>query len=686
VGSTNWSARFTREYLPIRNGQPLRFAIDAVGGYRITVDGALVLDAWDGQASGRRVQSYTPTRTGTAPLVIEYWEGGSGSRLREAHWSCAFNSQPALVPPQRPQHATNPFSATLTTALCGNYQELKILVDGQVAATCDAWINSCTYNNPNGFAEGRAQVSLTGVVSMVSGPPATVTTNYVFATCTDGVRNGDEVETDVGGSCPERVLTLTGSPNFSSNTLLAEVDTFLDMRATAYVTNRATGAQPHKINYSWRLFAGHDTALVRLHLKKFNMGTATLVVERGDQGDSQTLTGTGPADGYTKWFTGGLVRWTLNTGARGVLFPRDPGFEIDFLEVKRLKSAGVLTAIDLEETNREWIGAMASGETHVFQIEIPANSADDAGGIDVYTQASGLTLETHLVRGTDLTPFLAQISNGRPITGTSIVASNTGPAAANGSRIINRKLPAGTYSVIVRATPGGRGTYTLMVNRVARVYRDVEVEMDWAEGDKDWSMRLCQMKALLGLAAERLYAATDGFIRFESFVYREATWYDATDIYFLNEDVRARAWDLLVASWIRMGKNHLNFFTECGSTTNDGMDKNGAATLVHEWGHYEIGLGDEYRDLLDASGQLPSFSLCPYSLMANSGRREFCSQMNHNPNNGASFTIQDEDSTWKSIREYLDDGIPAGVLDRTPNQHQFDNSAVRSLVQIKKED
>lgn len=55
----------------------------------------------------------------------------------------------------------------------------------------------------------------------------------------------------------------------------------------------------------------------------------------------------------------------------------------------------------------------------------------------------------------------------------------------------------------------------------------------------------------------------------------------------------------------------------------------GGRVLVHEWGHWDYGMPDEYRRTNSSGGENADIPLDPNSIMGNSRRYEFCSDLNH---------------------------------------------------------
>jgi hypothetical protein len=94
---------------------------------------------------------------------------------------------------------------------------------------------------------------------------------------------------------------------------------------------------------------------------------------------------------------------------------------------------------------------------------------------------------------------------------------------------------------------------------------------------------------------------------------------------------------------IRVGRG---LWSKNARTTIPWDDRRGYATLVHEWGHYALGLKDQYLTLEASSGYVtPDRSLVKDTIMANLDKSELLSPRPNRQDAG-------EDSEWEALRRH----------------------------------
>jgi hypothetical protein len=448
---------------------------------------------------------------------------------------------------------------------------------------------------------------------------------------------------------------------FDSRRLLENITTTIDPKAKDAV--KQTGQLPHKVNHQWRFFAGPDALMVRLHFSKFKLGDASLKILNGAGTVVHTFSGNGPADGWTPWISATAVSWKLDT--KTVVFADGTyGFAIDKIEVSRFKTSSSNTAMNLGATNREWYGALSPGKDHYFVVNI-----GQSGRHDFYLEGfGGKSLSFYVASGTTL-PQPASTASAWKREGSAV------------SKVLaDKTLSPGTYTILVRNVGATPASYVFMVNRVVAVF-DLEIELDgWKLTDAQWAQRRCMIEKMFRIASERLYSATDGYMRYgKVYYFRQSYWNNDVDAVIKPDEVRASAMFYQIGH-IKLGANHLNYYAKDCTGTDMTPKRNGGSTFVHEWGHYDFENWDEYRDV---DGK--SYRLCPHSLMGDSdGRYEYCTAFTHNYNTGNfgwAFSQRDN-SCWSDIRSDYG-GIPSSIESRSPNPHVFEGTAIGSLVQFR---
>lgn len=154
---------------------------------------------------------------------------------------------------------------------------------------------------------------------------------------------------------------------------------------------------------------------------------------------------------------------------------------------------------------------------------------------------------------------------------------------------------------------------------------------DYLEPRADFDRRI---RESLAIASAVSLDATSGQMRFRSAeLHRQSDPFRDSDIHFSAcgsvTDPACRA---------NAGPFHIDMFT---ADLADPVQ--GGATLVHEWGHFDYGLPDEYTDVQGLPHLLTSVALDTNCIMGTSHTVEFCTPMNHL---GSS-----DESCWAEIAE-----------------------------------
>lgn len=149
-----------------------------------------------------------------------------------------------------------------------------------------------------------------------------------------------------------------------------------------------------------------------------------------------------------------------------------------------------------------------------------------------------------------------------------------------------------------------------------------------------------RLENVITLTAADMLAATEGYVRFQGAeIYYSTHWYINTDVRVHNYEDRA-----YTSTW----KIHI-FMNELDEPVS------GAATLTHEWSHFDYDMDDEY---IDVEPQGTSQIIDPNSIMGNAGTYngkpwfKYCYQGNHRWISYPEET--DDDSAWKILKDELD--------------------------------
>lgn len=319
------------------------------------------------------------------------------------------------------------------------------------------------------------------------------------------------------------------------------------------------------------------------------------------------------------------------------------GFAIDQIAIGRLPTTEQ-SSLGISQTNEEWHGYLRPGRSESFVIEL------EEGLHDFFVQVpKGNRVMLCVKQGLAAPTF------------TNCLSQGSGP---DWSKVADRNVSRGYYTVVVRnpiiGTSAKSTPFTFMVNRISE-YFNIDVEFDWTVPASEREQLKCRLETLLKYGTERLYGATDGYMRLGEVNYWMESCFRCVDMTVYQGDSGAVMSQGLQRD-IAISEKHLRFFadgTHCSNSS--GNKRDGAASFVHEFGHYEFGLGDEYKD-----------GFCPWCIMDVNEVHDFCTDLNH-----IDTDAQDE-PCWKTLDGY--DHVRNRT--KTPNPHVFQNSAIRNTMRI----
>jgi len=81
LNANHFSAKYTSTFTARENGN-ITFELDADDGYRFFVNGKNVIDAWSRNRWGAKSYSLTTVKDSTYNLVVEYWQGEGGAKVK----------------------------------------------------------------------------------------------------------------------------------------------------------------------------------------------------------------------------------------------------------------------------------------------------------------------------------------------------------------------------------------------------------------------------------------------------------------------------------------------------------------------------------------------------------------------------------------------------------------------------
>jgi len=290
-----------------------------------------------------------------------------------------------------------------------------------------------------------------------------------------------------------------------------------------------------------------------------------------------------------------------------------------------------------------------SPATHYYRFDVPAGTTDR---YFVYVSPLNFKLgnDVGLVLGLSDSSFVKPSIGTAPTPGKIIPAvGDTGIYEAFGP------YPDGkTVFLAVRSSVGA--SYSISVSQPQRLFNiDIEMEDSFSGGRTTatsldgmvtmWfqphSQQLrrylptsrtypIRMEEVVAMASANMLASTQGLMRFDAAdIYLSTHWWRNVDLVVKQGSGRAETGVFSIT----MYQNDLN------------EPISGARTLLHEWGHFEFGLDDEY---LDISPVDLSTSIDPNSLMGldNDSFIRFC-DINHQWADG----IADWQSNWYALRD-----------------------------------
>ncbi|HEY5369058.1 MAG TPA: glycoside hydrolase family 3 C-terminal domain-containing protein [Hanamia sp.] len=81
IKSNNFSARYTTNFTATKNGD-ISFEVEADDGYKLVINGALVIDAWEKNRWGAKSYQLNIKKDSVYKLVLEYWQGEGKANVR----------------------------------------------------------------------------------------------------------------------------------------------------------------------------------------------------------------------------------------------------------------------------------------------------------------------------------------------------------------------------------------------------------------------------------------------------------------------------------------------------------------------------------------------------------------------------------------------------------------------------
>ncbi len=162
---------------------------------------------------------------------------------------------------------------------------------------------------------------------------------------------------------------------------------------------------------------------------------------------------------------------------------------------------------------------------------------------------------------------------------------------------------------------------------------------DYLRANPDINQRINE---LMVIASANLLNATDGYFRYGSAVLNsQIDWWRDVDVQFSAGSGRANA------TWSR-----INLFED----EELQYPVTGAGHFVHEWGHWDFGMPNEYIDTTTPEGELSSMVIDENSKMGGWKRLEYCTELNH-------YYSEDQGGTDESMWQLVDDQYTVSTPD-----------------------
>jgi len=413
------------------------------------------------------------------------------------------------------------------------------------------------------------------------------------------------------------------------------------------------GNEKNVLNISKPLFLGHRIESFRLRVKFDNpcrtanwISGVTLSLKSGSTTwqEMTSLPSSAGSDGsfWTVQITGNKVWINIFSNGEVRFDGGSPAFQI--LEIERHFKAGSsrndLPTTDLSNDTILYIprGFEAIG----FSPQVA-----EAQHYIIDTRSFGLLPQVLTVY---VSPFLPEMWND---VGLFVAVSTNGfkpydtdnwinPVSGDSGVYHEFFVPPNTNNVYVTIKTTLAAPYFLSVKNLRMVFTDIIMERDQDIGDPRGSDRQNlrdrtsrqfpygtqfsyylaenpsidrRIREVMVLASANMLNSSDGYLRLGSAVLnRQIDWWRDVDVQFQEGSGRANA------SWTR-----INLF-EDEELQNP---ITGGWTFLHEWGHWEYGMPDEYFDI---SGPPPtdySVAIDPNSLMGTRATTEFCHSLNH---------------------------------------------------------
>jgi hypothetical protein len=258
----------------------------------------------------------------------------------------------------------------------------------------------------------------------------------------------------------------------------------------------------------------------------------------------------------------------------------------------------------------------------------------------------------------------------------------------------NQENPTGDWQLRVHNKGTEWADYRLLSNRVmSRIDLDVLFLIQPPVGFETINH---YREKLLGFSSN-FYDALDGRMRIDDFQLwavdtsqgGKVSWWrdhkcdERIDLFLCGEDLSLCSEDYSSLPVEDRDRAHAN--SDCHMTL---FQHHHPGVYVHEFGHFGFAMEDEYcendSDTVPGCGQGGddfSASVCPHSLMADSGAREFCTNMNHQ---GFGIAANGNVSQWSHIPLFFGGifNVPRADPAGTPNPHRYSEPVFKSDVLI----
>jgi hypothetical protein len=438
------------------------------------------------------------------------------------------------------------------------------------------------------------------------------------------------IAVSLGGSCPQRAPL---PPEVVSSTFNFSGD---------------LGGPKQGLNYRWLYYAGNPVTSFRIQLGNTNLPWGSHVNLMSGSGQLvQRLEGS--IGGWSDPIDGNKVMVQIVSGVS-----RDiPQPQITAMEYTLRRGPIFPEETPLPARNYDTARSMSLNQGHYGYLR-----GDDFTDYYVAGNLRGKAIDLVLISldGADISLF-THWEEFLPIPDRAV---HNLSASGGGTAFVEIDSAPRSKLYLTVKSQSGAGRYCLMVNHVQL---KLPISYEFEGGQFSGRVHTATGKTyfqlvteLAPLASRQLYDSTDGRMRFDVVtVYRSERDFTVGDVYIHDESgyrANANSWDIDIG--------------------RDELENADAATIVHEWGHYEWGLPDEYEDV----GSRPWIRVhCPNSMMANLSP-DFCIARNHDPNGRLGG-----DSMWDEIWDHYR-GSPNQIprQSATPGAERFPELDLTSTI------